>query len=149
MKQDNTLKYLGVAAIFYFGLKWLGNRVYTNLLIGTPAIESKTVTAQGINLTISIPITNQSNVSLPIQSFIGGLVYGQYALADLNMIGPVNIESGETTLININAFINYQNLANQIISIVTSGDWLNAARVVGVIKASGLSIPVNQAIKIA
>jgi len=149
MRKLSTLEWAGIAALLYFGLQYLGSAISSKIGVGKILIKVKNLTFSGVTVELTLPIINNTDISLPVSSFYGQLLYGTYALADLQVQGPVSVAAKSTTPLFVDAAISFAELSGQLVSMIQSGEWINALRVKGTLNADGLNIPVNQPLTLA
>ncbi len=142
------LEFVGVLALIGFFVSRQTARITEKILIGTIGAKIKGFSPQGVTIALRIPITNNSSVSMPIDSFQGSLMYGQYNLSQLFLSSPFTIEAGKTNVLPIDAVIDYSNTVSNVSSMVANGTWWQSFRVVGTVKSKGLSFSLNQPIQI-
>jgi hypothetical protein len=138
----------GIGALLYLGFQWLAGRVSNLLTVGTIAAKNLKLNPTGLSFTLNLPVINDTGVSLPLESFNGVLRYGSYQLANLNMNNPITVAAGQTTVLQFDIVIPFAQLADSVVAIIQDQSWLNAAYVEGMIRASGLNIPIEQPIQV-
>ena len=110
---------------------------------------SKKTTLSGISINLIFPIKNNEDTTLPFDGFDGGLFYGIHKLATITMPKGSDIDAKKTVEHAIEIRILFLELFVEIISIVKTGDFLNAATIEGDIKSMGLKFSQKQKINFA
>lgn len=144
----NILQILGVGFVVYLLSKQVGSSLAAKIAVGSPSIKVSNINPLGLTVNIDLPITNTSPITFPLENFTGQLFYGQYPLADIFVPGPIALESQSTTILPISTNIQFQNLSQQLVSLITDGSWLNSVRIEGVLVAEGLNFPINQPLQL-
>lgn len=147
MNTQKLLSYVGIGALFYFGAQWLSANVSRRLKVGTPKLDITDSNLLELNAKLTIPLENLTPVAIPINSFSGVVTYGNYILANI-AIQNITLQGNESVDIPIDIRIVYAYLAQQLIGLISSGNYLNNLYVKGEILSAGLIIPVNQKIRV-
>lgn len=146
---EKMLRNIGLVALAYYGFKWLSGALASKVSVGTLQAQGLTFSPTGVNFTLIMPLNNNTGVSVPVDGFTGSLFYGPYNLAGLALVQPVTVQAGSSTALEFLVNIPYANLAGSVVDIIKSGNWLNGARVEGILNAAGVNIPINQPITVA
>ena len=134
-----------IAAFGYVGYTLFG--ASKKLQFGAIKLKGKTLKLDGLHLTLLFPITNtDKDTSLPFDGFNGGLFYGTTQLATLSIPQKLTLAKNSTKDLTVEMHISFFELGANILSLVKSGDFLNAAFIKGNIKSGGLTFAVNQKI---
>lgn len=147
-KTDKVLKYLGIGFLVYQAFNWFSNQAMQRFAVGRPSFRVRKLNPTFLDGLLTIPITNSTPVNLPIDGFKGDILYGQYRVAGVAINQPVTLAGNQTINLEISVSIDYANLADNIVSLVTSGEFLQNLRVKGQLLSSGLIVPINQSIQI-
>jgi len=138
-QSKNWINWAGYAALAYFGLTYLGTAVANEISFGKPRLKIKKTTFTGIDATISIPITNNLPISFSIDTFKGEVLYGDKKLSDLLLNHAMVISGGETSVLDIQTVLNFENLATNIVDLIASGDYLQSIYLKGFVVSSGVA----------
>ena len=119
----------------------------TKLQFGQIQLTQKRIQFNGLHLTLNFPIVNNDRkTSLPFNGFKGQLLYGTSELAKITIPQTLVIQANSTVNLLVNVDINFLDLGVNLLALIRSGDWLNAAYIVGNIKSAGVLFPVRQKI---
>lgn len=147
-KVNEGLRWVGIAALAYFGFNMLYNAVYNRVGFGKPRIRLSNPTLTSVRAEITFPIENNNPVAFPLEGLIAQVVYGPYILATLVQSQPVEIKANDTTLLVFNTRLDYANLGGSIMALVESGEFLQTLRIRGEAISSGLKIPFDNPISV-
>lgn len=145
------LKPLEIAGLIGLGFLLfgkVGSYLSNAVSVGTIRFKLLNTTPVGTTLRLFIPVSNSASVSYPFELFEGNLLYGNYPLGLVYVPGPVTIPANGSTTIQTDVQISFTNLANQVVQMILSGEWLNALSVKGTLTASGVKIPISQNISL-
>ena len=148
MQTDKLFKTAGILGIAYLVINAISNAIYSRIQFGTTGIKLGTVTAQGVNVEITQPITNTNPVSFPVEQLEFNVLYGDNVLSRVVMPQEVSIEANETTLLEFDAFLNFGDLGGSVMDLINSGEYLQALRVKGFAKSSDIVIPFTNTISV-
>ena len=93
---------------------------------------------------IYLDIVNATGLSVPVDSFDGRIRYGGTILAPLVSKEPVVLQHGQHSTMVMQAQIQYTHLAANIVELLQSGQFISNLTVEGVLRAGGISVPVQQ-----
>ncbi|MEL6143771.1 MAG: hypothetical protein AAFU67_19435, partial [Bacteroidota bacterium] len=113
-----------------------------------PSIRVNRFNFQGLNLDLSIPVTNNTPAGVAIESFVGRLMYGTYKLADINMLEPVTITGNGVSTLMTRVDVSIADLGQNVVSLIENQDWLQSLRIVGTLRALNVNFPVDQSIRL-
>lgn len=140
-------KYIGLAAIaggIGYGLYSLF-AASSKLQFGKITFKSKSVNLTGVHILLNFPITNtDKKTSLPFDGFTGALNYGTFELAKINIVDKLSITKNSTVNLTVKVDVSFLKLGAEIVSIVQSGNFLNALYINGILKSGGLNVAVKQ-----
>jgi hypothetical protein len=140
-KTDDILKWTGILAVAYLILTQAGNAIYNRITFGRPTLRVNRLTATGIQISFSIPITNETPVGFPLDSLTGEVLYGTNSLSSFFLNRQVIIAANDTTALDFNATIEYSQLSNSVANIIDSQVWLQALKFKGFATSSGVVFP--------
>lgn len=140
---DKVLKIAGLIFLIKTAFDWLSNQVLKQISYGTPKIDLKKTDITGIEAVVELPITNNTPTSVQIQNVEGGLFYGNDMVAPIRS-DSTTITANTTTIFYIETKIAFDDLAEDIVNIIASQEYLRALRFKGNIKAMGLVFPVDE-----
>ncbi len=139
---------IGVVALGWFILSHLASSVISKLSVSNVSIKLGSLNASGLPIIIPITIRNNSDTSIPVNSFDGLLFHGSTAIAPVIIDNPINIAAKQSTTVDVRSFINILDLASDLYNIIVSKNFLDNLRLVGNLNYYGISIPVSSVIKI-
>lgn len=144
----NILAIIGVAAIGLFILNKLVNRVISAISVDRVGLSFGALTAAGLDITVPITIKNNSDLTIPIDSFRGQLIYGAQEIAPVFINVPVSIKSHESSTLKVESRINFVDVARDVLDLINSKQYLNNLRLVGTLQYEGVGLPIDQVITI-
>lgn len=142
------LEIAGLLGLAYLIFGKVGSYLANAVSVGSITFKMMNTTPAGTTLRLYIPVKNSASVSYPFELFQGNLFYGNYPLGLVYIPGPVTIPANGATTIQTDVQISFTNLANQVVQMIISGEWLNAITVKGTLTASGVKIPISQNISL-
>lgn len=145
-KRDNWKNWLLIGGVGYLLVKYLGGYAYQNISFGMPKVRFGQPNLNGINATLSMPITNKTAVSIPIDSIIGSVLYSGQPIAQFSQIQPFQIPDGKTTTVEIGVYIPFQGAAQSLVNIIASGNFSTYAVLKGTVRSAGVNIPFEQSV---
>lgn len=111
----------------------------SKLQFGKLKLTGKKFTLSGLELDFIFPIVNtDKKTSLPFDGFNGAMVYGTHKLAAINITEKYVLKANSTVNTSVKVVIDYFSLGAEIVNIIKTQDFLNAAYVEGIIKSAGL-----------
>lgn len=141
MKNSNLVLYAIIGVFIYNALKKKGYEFASRAFSpGVPQIKFTLLTPTGINANILLPVTNNTDLPLPVQSAEISLFYGNDFLGNTRLIEPVTIQARETTNIKLNLFISFAGLSASIIELIQSRQ-VGQLYASGTVTAGGVKIP--------
>jgi len=146
---EKLLRNIGLVALAYYGIQWISNALASKVSVGTLRAQNLKFSPTGVFFELIMPINNKTGVAAPVDGFTGSLFYGPYNLAGLAMPQPVTVESGTSTNIPFLVTIPYGDFAANVVDIIQTGNFLNGARVEGILTVGGINVPINQPITVA
>ena len=147
----NNGKKIGIALIVS-GLGFIGFKLFKaakGLEFDKIRFVSKQISLRGITVNLVFPIKNNESTTLPFDGFDGSLRYGSHKLATITMPKGNSIEAKKTVEHAVEIRILFLELLGEVLSIVKTGDFLNAATIEGDIKSLGLKFSQKQKINFA
>lgn len=145
---SKTLSWIGIGFLMWQVLKGAGSAIASYFDIGIPRIKLGKLTFTGLRAQVFLPIINRSPASVPIDSFQGSLLYGQYNISNLYLDRPVQIERNGSTELQFNVFMDFGRLSDNVVDMISNGQYLNSFRIKGHITSKGVVFPVDQPIQI-
>lgn len=144
----NIFKLIGLLTVGYFIFTHFVGGVLSKLYVVSVGLKLGSVATSGIPFTLPISIRNDSQTAIPIKGFEGTLLYGSTPIAPVLILSPVTISAQQVTTIDVKSQIKFSDLASDIVDLISSGQLLNNLRLVGDLFYEGISIPIDQVIKI-
>ena len=151
-KQTRTLLFIGLGAgLLYF----LSQRTLALIGYGSPSLRIHKVTFSEIEMRITLPIINQSDVPAPVSNFLGNLLYNGTSLGTLTLVDPVTLPGFGQTNIEFRLVSGLFGSAYEILNILTNGNPLNFKNIdyknvnwnvftiKGTLKVEKFPVPVN------
>lgn len=142
------LTYMGIAFIGYLILGRVGGAAYSNVSFGRPRIRFGRLSPTGVDVTLTIPVTNQNPVSLPLDGLVGQVMYGNYTMLPFQLSNPVTIAAGNTTEVTFSSQLRFAEVGGNIAELLTSGSLLQDLRIEGRAFIKGATIPFSNTIGI-
>lgn len=144
----NILKIIGVGAIGLYLLSKAYNTFVSNISIDSASIKFGSISLSGVPILITLGVLNNTNIPIPLQNFKGNLLYGNEPIAPLLIKAPITIEANKITYIKIDTNINFRELANDILQVITTKQYLNNLSLEGQLSYENYTIPIHTGIKI-
>lgn len=133
---------LFIGSIFLFmGLRAAASYAAARFSIGAIKARIHSIDLSGVLIKITMAIRNDSGIAIPVESFEGVLKYGESILAPINLSNPMTIQTGTETIVPLDARINYSNLADNVKSLIMSGNYLSQLSISGRVTAGGITVP--------
>jgi len=133
----------GVAAIGVLALN-VSRKIYVkSIRVKIPKLDFAKVT-----LRMLVEIVNQSGVGVPIDGITGVLKYGSDPISGVNLPTSVVIKAKNTTTMELDLIVPYQNLSEQVLKMFKTGTWYRGIYFEGHVLSKGVLIPVKQNIQI-
>lgn len=145
---EKLLKFAGIAGIGYLIFNAISNSIYSRLSFGNTRIRLGSITPQGVNATLTVPITNNNPVTFPLEDLRFLVLYGNNRLSEVVMPQPVDIAANETTELTFNSFLSFADLSSSIVNLIASGQFLQALRIQGTAASSGIIIPFTHTVSV-
>lgn len=152
-KQVRTLLILGLVAVAIY---WISKRTVALITFGGPSLRVHKVTLDGIELRITLPIKNESDVPAPVSAFLGDLMYNGTSLGVLSLVNPVTLPGFGQTTLEFKLVSGLFGTAYEIVNILTNGDpiggWKNINyknidwskfTIRGTLKVGAFPVPIN------
>jgi hypothetical protein len=140
----NWILKIGGIAILAMGLKNAISEAIAKIKIVDAKINLIQRKEGGIVYAIELFVRNDTNISAEIKSFRGGIYYGDRKLSTLDVEDPHLIPSKSDAKILMEGQISFINIAENVINLLLSGDWKQAAFIRGSLTAAGFSVPINR-----
>lgn len=132
---------LGVIAALAINVS---RKVYVkSIKVRIPKIDFAKVT-----LRLAVEIVNNSGVGLPIDAITGVLKYGNDPISGVNLPTSVVIKGNQSTTLDLDLIVPFQNLSEQVIKLFKDGTWYRYIYFEGHIVSKGVMIPIKQNIQI-
>lgn len=144
----NVLAIIGTLSIGLWLLSKLANKLVSEISVSNVGLSFGSLSPTGIDFTLPISFTNNTSLTIPIESFRGSLIYGAQEVAPVLINIPSSIKAHSTSTINVDSRIQFPVVAQNILDLVRSGQYLNNLRLVGVLTYKGIGIPIDQVVTI-
>ena len=143
MNTQRLLAFLGIGVIGFMAIKQAGKSLLDQLDF---RIRATGLRPSFDRATVDLDVTfkNNSQVPINVRGFAGHLDLSNQILSALTVSNPVTVNAGETKVIPAQASIVYQTISQNIIALITSGNFLPSLRVVGRLNLDELSFNVNK-----
>lgn len=133
----------GLAAVAAVALN-VSRKIYVkSVKVNVPKIDFAKVT-----LRLVMEIVNQSGVGVPIDAITGVLKYGNDPISGVNLPTGVVIKGNQTTSIELDLIVPFQNLSTQVIDMFKKGTWYRGLYFEGYVVSKGILIPIKQNIQL-
>lgn len=151
-KQTRTLLLVGLIG---GALYWLSKRTIALITFGSPSMRIHKVTLQSIEMRVTLPVMNQSDVPAPVSAFLGDLFYNNSSLGVLTLVNPVTLPGFGQTTLEFKLVSGLFGSAYEIVNILTNGNPLNwhlidyknvnwsKFTIRGTLKVGAVPVPVN------
>ncbi len=165
MKRKDLLLAVGVGLLLWYLVKQT-----SRFDVGTASISDVAFTGSGIRINVKLPILNRSDIPIPIDGFLGRLLYNGSEIGLLNLVQPITIAARGTSVPEFSTTISYLGLAigtpllkllntllrmgtgvsipgipdSEVVDINTLPALLRAMRVQGTLYVGGLGVDINQ-----
>lgn len=127
---------LGIVAAVALNVK---RKIYVkSIRIKVPKIDFAKIT-----LRLTIDIVNQSGVGVPIDAITGVLKYGNDPISAVNLPTSLVIKGNQTSMLELDLIIPYENLTEQVLKIVKNGTWYRGLYFDGHVVSRGVLIPIS------
>jgi len=147
-KNWSLLEIAGLGGLIYVGFVYLADYVMQEVTFGVPAVSFGPLTWSGVDVDISIPITNNTAVPIPIDYLKGHIAYGRYAVAPFELQQPTTIAANATTELEFRSRIIAADLAGNLAALITDGNFLQALQVRGMATVKQVNIPFSNTISV-
>lgn len=134
---------VGAGVLFLVG-STVARAVTQRISVQRVRARMKSLSLTYANVEILIDIHNTAGVSVPIDSFQGRLMYGGQSLADIHAPNPVVVNHNQTTTLTLVVPVQFTRLAENIVQLIESGQFIQALHVEGIIRSGGISVPVQK-----
>ena len=151
-KQTRTLIFV---ALIGGALYWLSQRTLALISFGTPSLRIHKVTLSNIEIRVTLPVINQSDVPAPVNAFLGDLLYNGASLGSLSLVNPITLDGFGQTNLEFKLVSGLFGTAYEIVNILTNGhpldfqsidyknvDW-SKFTFKGTLKVGKIPVPVN------
>lgn len=133
----------GLAAVAALALN-VGRKIYVkSMRVKVPKIDFAKVT-----LRLVLEIVNNSGVGVPIDAITGVLKYGNDPISGVNLPTSLVIKGNQTTSMELDLIIPFENLTEQVIKLVKNGTWYRGLYFEGHVVSKGILIPIKQNIQV-
>ena len=133
----------GLAAVAALALN-IGRKIYVkSMRVKVPKIDFAKVT-----LRLVLEIVNNSGVGVPIDAITGVLKYGNDPISGVNLPTSLVIKGNQTTSMELDLIIPFENLTEQVIKLVKNGTWYRGLYFEGHVVSKGILIPIKQNIQV-
>ena len=133
----------GLAAVAALALN-VGRKIYVkSMRVKVPKIDFAKVT-----LRLVIEVVNNSGVGVPIDAITGVLKYGSDPISGVNLPTSLVIKGNQTTSMELDLIIPFENLTEQVIKLVKNGTWYRGLYFEGHVVSKGILIPIKQNIQV-
>lgn len=109
------------------GVLWYLFRNSMRVDVGTPTVSFLQADGNGIRINVKLPILNRGNIALPLEGFLGQILYGQTALGNVTLKQPIVIPARATAEPEFTALINWGALATETFGVLSASgvvDWI-------------------------
>jgi hypothetical protein len=141
MKVKPVYIVLGLAALG--GLYWLYNQVTQKISFGFPSIRFENLTLTSVNIKTEWPVTNDSQVTVSVDGFTGGIFQGQKEVANVVINTPTTLAAGQTVTLTSIQNVQFLNALSTIYTSIATGTWDTPLKLRGKLIVDGAPIPVN------
>jgi hypothetical protein len=128
------------------------NTVWSKIIYGRTRIKTRGLHADatmvGLKVQVIQPITNENNISFPLDALSGQVFYGRSPLAVFQLPAPMVIQANETVELIFDGILNFGVTADAITNIISTGDWLRDLRFEGTATSAGITFPFENTISI-
>lgn len=151
-KQLRTVLILGgLGALLYY----LSTRTAALISFGSPSMRIHKVTLSEIEMRVTLPVINQSDVPAPVSAFLGNIFYKNSNLGTLTLVNPVQLPGFGQTTLEFRLVSGVLGTAYEIVNILTNGNPLNWQSInynnvnwadftiKGTLKVGQIPVPVN------
>lgn len=146
-KDNKTWLYIGLAALLFGGL-WL-YRQSLKIMVTGGYFRVHKLNGLSLELRVFLQITNESNLKIDVQNFLGQILYKGSSLGTVVLFKPAQIQPFGVQEIEFKANISLLSAGTEIYNILTTKDFSfnpQDLRVKGTLKAEGVDIPINEAL---
>lgn len=137
MNNSILLKAGGIGLLLFLIFRKTVNTVSSSISLLNASVQNVSLKVSGVELDVKLQFRNTGDISVNIDSFQGALYYGQTPLANLFITDQV-ITANATETVGVETTIAFDQLANGIVGLITSGQWLNNLSVAGYITSNGI-----------
>lgn len=132
---------LGIVAVVALNVS---RKIYVkSMRVKIPKIDLAKIT-----LRLIVEVVNNSGVGVPIDAITGVLKYGNDPISAVNLPSSLVIKGNQTTLMELDLIIPYENLTEQVLKIVKNGTWYRGLYFEGHVVSKGILIPIKQNIQV-
>ncbi len=104
---------------------WLSTRTAALISFGSPSMRIHKVTLSEIEMRVTLPVINQSDVPAPVSAFLGNIFYKNSNLGTLTLVNPVQLPGFGQTTLEFRLVSGVLGTAYEIVNILTNGNPLN------------------------
>lgn len=121
-KQTRTILLIGLLAGLAY---WISKRTLALISFGSPSLRVHKITLSSIELRVTLPVINQSDVPAPVSAFLGDLFYNNASLGSLTLVNPVTLNGFGKTDLEFKLVSGLAGSAYELINILTNGNPLD------------------------
>lgn len=135
---------VGLATLGYLLVKHLTNTVINGISFQGASLRWENISTSGIDINITLRYFNDSEIPVPIDTLVGGIMYGNIKLADISLERPVTLTPGVVTSVSIDTSISFLSLSLDLVNAIKTKTFKGDGLVLqGSAKSSGISFPVD------
>lgn len=169
MKTKNVVLAIGIGLLIWYLVTQT-----KRFDIGTATISAMSFTGSGIRINVKLPIINRSDIPVPINGFLGRLLYEGAEIGGLSLVQPITIAARSVSVPEFSTTISYLGLAlgtpllrlvntllkmltgvsipgipdSEVVNVNTVPALLRAMRVQGTIYVNNVGIDINQPLSV-
>lgn len=113
-----TVAFIGLVA-------WFLLKQSVRIDVGTPSVSYLAAKGNGLTVNIKLPILNRSDLSYPIEGFLGQLRYQENVIGNVMLKNPVTIPARSSANTEFVATIDWGSLASQTYDFLNQGGVIN------------------------
>lgn len=102
-----------------------------------------------IFLDLTFQVENNNQVGGTADGFEGTLYYGSTRMGDISLSGPLTLPAESVSDVLMTARVSLEDLPIEIVTMITTGQFLGTLRVKGVLYTSYINIPIDENVPIA
>lgn len=143
-KTDQALKWAGIIAIIYLVANQAANAILARIFVGSPTIQLGTISLSGIEVTLKVPVSNNTPLPIPVDSLQATVNYGGQPLTDVYLNQSLQIAPNDTTILTFRAILDYAQLSQSVANIIDTQSWLQALTFKGFVTSAGVVFPFEE-----